>query len=175
MELKERESLELPDWLRGALAEPFGETLSEEHVIEKLKGQSAYIITVGDETTETMLKHGIEPNLAIFDLKTHRVDIKKSELPKHFGVKDTIKNPPKTITGALWESISSSLKKKHSAIEVDGEEDLAALPCAYLAQDGAVLIYGIPDHGMSFSVIDKHIRSKAEKLLSDMVRKEEKI
>ncbi len=169
MELNEGEVLELPDWLRGALTQPFGTTMSEDQVVEKLKNSEALVITVGDETTKTLLRHKMDPDLAIFDLKTHREEVKHSDLPKHFKVKEKVENPQKEITYGLWQAIATALKTKgHKAIQVEGEEDLAALPCVYLAPEGSIVIYGIPNVGLNLIEVNNGIRSKAEELMKQM-------
>lgn len=168
MELKKGQFLELPDWLRPALAQPFGTPMQEEQVIERLKGSDVYTITVGDETTKTLLRHGIEPNLAIFDLKTKRNEITDSELPKHYKKAKKVKNPQKRVTYELWHAIKAALKKKREGIFVEGEEDLAALPCAEMAEEGAVMLYGIPNVGINFVLINKSVKAKVENLLSQM-------
>ena len=169
MKLNEGEFLRLPDWLRGALAQPFGRAMSEDQVVEKLKTSQALIITVGDETTKTLLRYEMEPGLAIFDLKTHRQTVSHSDLPKHFKVKEKVENPQKEITYGLWQAIANALKTGNSkAIEVAGEEDLAALPCAYLAPEGSIVIYGIPNVGLNLIEVDSGIKSKAESLMAQM-------
>lgn len=136
---------------------------------EKLKTSQALIITVGDETTKTLLRYEMEPGLAIFDLKTHRQTVSHSDLPKHFKVKEKVENPQKEITYGLWQAIANALKTGNSkAIEVAGEEDLAALPCAYLAPEGSIVIYGIPNVGLNLIEVDSGIKSKAESLMAQM-------
>jgi hypothetical protein len=168
MELKKGESLVLPDWLRPALAGKFGDILSEEEVTERLKNSKTNIISIGDQVTATLLRHGIEPNLAIFDLKIHREPVKNSKLPGHYKDRLRVKNPQKEITYELWYAISKSINKKKKAIQVDGEEDLSAMVCGYLADEGTVVLYGMPNTGISFVLIDKDIKSKIEKLLNQM-------
>ncbi len=169
MELNEGELLQLPDWLRSALAQPFGATMSEDQVVEKLRNSQALVITVGDETTKTLLRHKMEPDLAIFDLKTHRKQVKHSGLPKHFKAREKVENPQREITYGLWQAIADALKTKtHKAIQVDGEEDLAALPCVYLAPEGSIVIYGIPNIGLNLIEVNDGIKSRAEELMKQM-------
>lgn len=168
MELKKGEALKLPDWLRPALADPFGKTLSEEETISELKDSKAYIITVGDETTKTLLRHKIEPDLAIFDLKTKRSETTDTILQKHYKTKSKVKNPQKMITYDLWVAIEQALKKRKEGISVDGEEDLAALPCIFFAEPGSIMLYGIPDVGISLVLINKSVKTKAENLMNQM-------
>ncbi len=168
MKLKQGQFLFLPDWLRPALAQPFGTTMSEEETVKKLEKRDTYIITVGDETTKTLIRYGIEPNLAIFDLKTKRRETQDSELQKHYVTRERIKNPQKQITFDLWHAIEKSLKRKKAAIQVNGEEDLAALPCAYMAKDGSVMLYGIPNVGISFVLIDNGVKAKVKNLIDQM-------
>jgi uncharacterized protein (UPF0218 family) len=48
---------------------------------------------------------------------------------------------------------------------VDGEEDLAVVPLALAAPDGAALVYGQPGAGVVVSIIDPERRALARALL----------
>lgn len=168
MELKKGQSLILPDKLRKELVMPFGEAVSESELVSRLSAFNGYVISVGDETTLTMIRHGIKPGLAIFDLRTRRtVDVSKS-MDAHYPKGEAVLNPPKTITYSLWKAIEKALEDGTRYIRVDGEEDLAALPCAYLARIGSVLVYGLPGIGLDFTIVDESVKHKAGDLLSMM-------
>jgi uncharacterized protein (UPF0218 family) len=169
MELKRGEKLVLPDWLRGALMDPFGEIMQEAEVISRLKATKLSVISVGDEVTKTLLKYNVEPTLAIFDLKSHRKKLEDSELTEHYKSMQIVRNPPKEITYDLWETVRKTINSgDHSAIKVDGEEDLAALPAIHFAALGSVLLFGVSDRGISFVIITNTIKAKAEGLLKSM-------
>ena len=115
------------------------------------------------------MKHNFEPDLAIFDLKSHRKKLEDSELTEHYKSAQAVKNPPKEITYDLWEAVHKAIGSGvHSAIKVEGEEDLAALPAIHFAALGSVLLFGIPDRGISFVTITNTVKIKADGLLQSM-------
>ena len=68
----------------------------------------------------------------------------------------------------MWNSIEHGIKSySNIKIEVDGEEDLAALPSIYLAEDGTNILYGIPERGMALVVANK----KNKKIVSEFLNK----
>jgi uncharacterized protein (UPF0218 family) len=62
------------------------------------------------------------------------------------------KNPAGTITDDLWETIGQAMELSGDGnchvIEVDGEEDLAVLPCILMASDETTILYGQPNEGL---------------------------
>ena len=56
-------------------------------------------------------------------------------------------NPAATLTDALEEAVRDGLAYPPALIVVEGEEDLAVLPLALAAPDGAALVYGQPGAG----------------------------
>jgi len=151
----------LPESLRDELKEPFGQVLRGDTPIlskfQEMVGERA-IITVGDVTTFNVLKLGYWPRIAIVDGNTKRGDFKESgELLKKFmknGYTDTVsvENPAGMMTAELCHAIEEAAGNLTSTIiAVDGEEDLALIPCMIsvpMRIKDAVLFYGQPDVGM---------------------------
>ncbi len=161
--------LVLPDELRNELAKPFGEVLTEETLIKKLNTNDYTIMSVGDEVTKTLIRHNMEPKIAVFDLKTRRHELTDNILIGHYKQKEVISNPQAQITFDLWEALKEAIKnKKNTAIQVLGEEDLAALVCACLAPKGWALLFGIPLKGVDITIIDDSVRATAEGFLNRM-------
>jgi uncharacterized protein (UPF0218 family) len=135
--------------IRPLLKKPFGKLIKgeglepAEQVKENIKGEK--VIVVGDVTLRNILAVGIKPSLAVIDLKTKR------EIPEEQAVKEKtikVKNPPGMITVELWDEIHNSMDKHGSLIVVDGEEDLAVLPCILEADWDSIVLYGQPDEGI---------------------------
>lgn len=115
---------------------------------------SKFIISVGDATTNNLLKEDIYPNISIIDnliqRKNHDYEIIHTE-----NVLNAI-NPPGTITDNLWETIEIAIEKsttgncENQLIIVDGEEDLAVLPMILMAPEEAIVLYGQPNEGLVF-------------------------
>jgi uncharacterized protein (UPF0218 family) len=135
--------------IRPLLKKPFGTLIKgkglkpAEYIKENLKGEK--VIVVGDVTLKNILAVGIKPALAVIDLKTKR-EIKKDSVFKKKTVK--AKNPPGMITKELWDKIHESMDKHGSLVVVDGEEDLAVLPCILEADWDSIVLYGQPDEGI---------------------------
>jgi uncharacterized protein (UPF0218 family) len=163
-------TLKLPKHLRMDLSVPFGELVQERELVSKLNvRKDGRVIAVGDRTTQTLLKYGIEPDLAIFDFKTKRKRIYVRDIKEHYKNHRTVTNPAGEITFDLFKAIEIALiLHKKIGIRVEGEEDLATLPCVYFAADGDKIVYGIPNKGLNITTVDKAIKEKSRGVLSKM-------
>lgn len=133
---------------------------------------SKFIISVGDVTTNNLLKNKIYPNISIIDKliqrKNHDHDITHTKNILN------AKNPPGTITENLWETIELAIEKatkdkEKQLIVVEGEEDLAVLPCIFIAPEDAIVLYGQPNEGLVFLDV-VNVKNKANELL-DLFKK----
>lgn len=113
--------------------------------------KSEFFISVGDETLNNLINVDLYPNLSIIDhliqRKNHDYNIINSENLY------TAKNPSGFITNDLWETIDIAIKdaiknEDHHLIVVDGEEDLAVLPCILMAPEETIILYGQPNEGL---------------------------
>jgi uncharacterized protein (UPF0218 family) len=154
--------------LRSELKEPLGNLYSSFTEAKKSLPHNKFIISVGDVTTKNLIDSGIYPQVGIID---HRVQRKDSEHQINYHAEIlNAQNPPGTITKSLWETIalalSSSLKsEKNFLIIVDGEEDLAVLPCIILASKDTIILYGQPNEGVVV-VNAADVKRKAEELIN---------
>lgn len=165
-----RADLFLPVELRQELREPLGEIMPGKMAIGALKdGEKLY--TIGDQCTLTFVEENIIPDVFIVDYQIKREPNPQLE-PKFESVSGaTIKvhNPAGTITKELWSAISGSLlSEKKVRIEVDGEEDLATLPCISLARNGSQVAYGLPDQGLVLVEVDDGAKDYVRKILERM-------
>ena len=163
--------MHLPDSLRDSLKSPMGLLIKDSEVtkenILRIMSKDAFLITVGDATTEKMIKFGLDPSLQIVDSMEKR---NKRNLP--LGKTRTILecvNPAAEITD---ESISV-IKKAFQAdmpvrIIVKGEEDLLVLPVALYAPENSVILYGQPNEGLVIVKVTEEIRNKASKIMNSM-------
>jgi len=163
----------LPDDLRDILREPLGILVNEEELLRILKKEE-YIVSVGDQVTYTLLKHGIVPVFCIVDFKIKR-DLCSSDIKnkiQSFGKKKmVVKNPPGCISDDLWSAIETAykfLEKGSLRIEVMGEEDLAALPAIFLAPRDVTVIYGLPDRGVVVVKVVEENKRKVKEILDKM-------
>jgi uncharacterized protein (UPF0218 family) len=160
------QDLSIPKDLRPLFKKPFGELLqgkgleAARKVKRMLKGEK--LIVVGDVTLQNMLAVGVKPDLAIVDLKTKRKDEIESSVG---GRVIKARNPAGTIAGELWEQIQAGLENPGTTILVDGEEDLAVLPCIMEADWDTVILYGQPDEGIVYVKVDEENKMKAGMIL----------
>jgi len=161
----------LPDNYRDELRKPIGELVTEKDIGKKIMGGK--IVSVGDMVTASLKKHGIEPDISIIDYKIERKEY-GDEIKKFIKGEEEVRkisNPPGLITDELWDAIKESYgSHKKVRIEVEGEEDLAALPAIYLSPPGTTVLYGLPSRGI---VLVKVSNDEKNKVLSFLKKMEE--
>ena len=141
--------------------------MTDKKVVKLIKKQKPILtIAVGDIAVMTLIKQGLNPDLAIIDLKTKRqlFVTKPHQLGLRRRVNQVVANPPGTITTALVKSLLKSFKKGQLII-VRGEEDLAVLPAILLSPLTTVVIYGQPDQGLVYLTINEKLKEKTAKLI----------
>ncbi|MCH7951296.1 pantetheine-phosphate adenylyltransferase [Patescibacteria group bacterium] len=174
----------LPTQLRSAFREPFGTVIPAN--AKKIDGEMREavkiidrkqlhpIICVGDIVTLSMLKLGKTPRISIVDLRVKRVKRyqRVSELgPIGHLPRYKVANPAGTITKKLVKLVHKAMNKKSSSvILVEGEEDLAVLPCVLLAPLDAIVLYGHFQYGIIAVEVSEEKKSEALKLLQQLKR-----
>ena len=164
--------MKLTENLRKQLKTPLGILLPEtqvnkENILKHIKLNS-FIITVGDATTEKMLKFGITPSVQIIDNLEKRT---KRESPALDMVSTLIScnNPAGEITDESITAIKNSFKSKLPVrITIKGEEDLLVVPVCLYAPKNSVVLYGQPNEGLVIVQIEDKIRNKAQLILDSM-------
>ena len=163
--------MHLPDNLRDKLKKPLGVLLKDSDVTKEsvLKNipTGSFVISVGDATTEKLIKYGIVPSLQIVDGVEKRV---KRDLPSG-NVKTTLScnNPPAEITTESVKTIKKAFQStKPVRIAVNGEEDLLVLPVVVYAPENSVVLYGQPNEGLVIVPINAEIRNKAQSVMDSM-------
>ena len=163
--------MHLPDNLRDKLKKPLGILVKDSDVAKEsiLKNipTGSFVISVGDATTEKLIKYGIVPSLQIVDGVEKRI---KRDLP--FGnVTTTLNcnNPPAEITIESVKTIKKAFQSpKPVRITVTGEEDLLVLPVVVYAPENSVVLYGQPNEGLVIVPINSEIRNKAQSIMDSM-------
>ncbi len=162
----------LSDSLREELKTPLGELVPEGRVsrdaIARLIPEGAYVVSVGDRTTERMIEFGLDPPLQIIDNQEKR---KKRDALGAGGATSLLecRNPAGEITeqgvGAVREAFSLEAPVR---ITVDGEEDLLVIPACVYAPPNSVVLYGQPDEGLVVVRVTAEIRNKTRAILDSM-------
>lgn len=160
--------MKLPENLREQLKTPLGILLkdtSKENILNHLT-ENSFIITVGDATTEKMLKFNLIPSLSIVDGLEKR---EKRIIPLNNAAKLFCDNPAGEITIQSIDTIKDALKTKSPVqIMVNGEEDLLVIPVCVYAPQNAIILYGQPNEGLVIVKITQEIRNKTQELLNLM-------
>ena len=127
----------------------------------------AYIITVGDMTTEKMIGFGLVPSLQIVDGLEQRKARKPPELSG--AVEIAVDNPAAEITGQSINAIKAAFAMQPPLrLLVSGEEDLLVIPACIHAPANAVVLYGQPGKGLVVVPVSDEIRARMQSLLDMM-------
>ena len=132
------------------------------------------IVSIGDQVTYTILKHGIQPLFCVVDYRTRRGKCSSEviEKIKSYGEKVlVVKNPAGVLTEDLINAVESAyndMPENGLRIEVDGEEDLASLVAIYLAPKVVTVIYGLPDKGVLVVESKDEYKDKAKEIIDKM-------
>jgi uncharacterized protein (UPF0218 family) len=149
---------------------PFGKLLDEEGALREVRDLEE-VVTVGDVVSLRMLENGVHPRIMIFDLVTERqrMDALSVSLAQVEGEEIVVKNPAGCITPDLVRQIRRAMRsERRTKMQVLGEEDLAALVCAFYAPDGTRLLYGLPKKGIVLVEVDQKVRDRARDLIESM-------
>ena len=163
--------MHLPENLRASLKRPFGVLLKDADAtkenIQKNIPTNSVIISVGDATTEKLIKYGIIPSLQIVDGLEKR--IKRESSVTSVKTSLSCSNPAAEITSDSIDSIKKAFQSpKPVRITVIGEEDLLVLPVCVFAPENSVVLYGQPNEGLVIVKINPQIRNKAQSIMDSM-------
>jgi len=163
--------VKLPLHLREQLKTPLGVLILDDDVtkqnISNYVDEESLLITVGDRTTEKMIKFGFFPFLQIIDGQEKRV--KRKPPDSKVLTELSCNNPPAEITLESIDLIRRSFSSKPPIrITVTGEEDLLVIPVCIYAPENSVVMYGQPNQGLVVTLITPEIKNKAQNLLDSM-------
>jgi len=164
--------LQLPDNLRDQLKNPLGILINDndpnkKNIIKEFTTESI-IITVGDRTTENMLRLGIKPQIQIidgFEKRNQRI----APIDDTVNTRLSCRNPPGEITEESIQIIKKAFSSEPPVrIMVDGEEDLLVIPVCISAPENSIVMYGQPNEGLVIIQLTPEIRAKVQKILDAM-------
>ena len=153
--------LKLPKSLRGELKEPLGELHKSIDLIKdplkKQLSEDKLIISIGDVTSRNLVEMQMHPQICIIDNLIEREPVQNNL--DHTDNIVYVNNPAGYLTEELDEAIDNALNKASSdnriIIIVDGEEDLAVLPCVLKAPSDTLILYGQPKEGVVMLKVDE--------------------
>ena len=163
--------MHLPENLRDTLKKPLGILIKDsdttkENILKNIPSGS-FVITVGDATTEKLIKYGIMPSLQIVDglEKRFKRDMPSSSVKSNF----SCNNPAAQITHESIDAIKKAILDPPARITVTGEEDLLVLPVCVYAPENSIVLYGQPNEGLVIVRINSEIRNKAKTIMNSMI------
>jgi adenylate kinase len=168
--------LKLPQSLVIEFRKPFGEVFAGEldevakKVVKALKSKKGLKVCVGDTSSYYLIKNGFKPDMIIIDGMEKRKKVKYTIRFKGKLIK--AENPPGYITVSLWKAVEDACKilnKTKVKIVVNGEEDLAVLPCAFHLPLGSYIIYGHFEEGLIVTYLDEKKKEHAKALFEEMM------
>jgi GTP-dependent dephospho-CoA kinase len=177
--------LSLPEALRDEFKDPFGPIFTDpEALLADVEGP---LVAIGDVVTYHLLGADRIPELTMVDGYTERSPVDEAIREGiEAGTYDrmvTVSNPAAALSAPLVEALAEVLSALGTAgsgfrnetnttertmIEVDGEEDLAALPAILGAPAGTTVVYGQPGEGMVRVTVAERTRERARALLAGM-------
>ena len=164
--------MHLPENLREQLKIPLGLLIpesqtSKENILKQIP-ENSFLVTIGDATTEKMIRYEIIPSIQIVDSQEKRV---KREPPKSANISTNLscKNPAGEITQESIETIKKAIESKPPVrITVDGEEDLLVLPMCIHAPKNTIIMYGQPNEGLVVVSVSDEVKKKTKSILDAM-------
>ena len=163
--------MHLPENLRDKLKQPMGVLVKDDKItkenLSELIPRDTFLITVGDATTEKMIRYGFIPSLQIVDSFEQR---NKRDIPEG-KVKTLLQciNPAAQITDESIDVIRNAFHLSPPVrIVVTGEEDLLVLPVVLHAPANSIVLYGQPNEGLVIVTVNSQTRKRAESIMSQM-------
>jgi pantetheine-phosphate adenylyltransferase len=156
-----QKNLTLSDHQRTYFGQPQGEIIDLNHFPAK----SEFIrCVVGDNSLETFIDKGWQYNLGVFDHRRLRQPF-RSETIHALNPDITISNPAGVITTELVEALKKSFNDSRAHIQVEGEEDLAAVALILLLPLESEVYYGQPNVGIICMKITEELKDAAYNVL----------
>ncbi|MGC8631216.1 MAG: GTP-dependent dephospho-CoA kinase family protein [Thermoprotei archaeon] len=135
---------------------PFGQLYPVENLYElkqklvAVTGKTV-IASVGDVVSSFLLGNGINPEIIVFDGKTLRGPTDTPLISKDYA-RYTVRNEAGSISQEAMlviRRLAASIKPgQRVCVQVDGEEDLLALPLIAYLDASSIVIYGQPREGV---------------------------
>ncbi|KSW11327.1 hypothetical protein CF15_00180 [Pyrodictium occultum] len=122
------------------------------------------LVTVGDMVSRTAFRLGLRPFVAVYDCREMRSSVGCPEPPPGY-VRIRARNPRSTIQPEAAGAVREALRRGNAVVEVDGEEDLLALPAILYSDVGVVVAYGQPGEGVVLVQVDQAVKRLAAAIL----------
>ena len=140
----------------------------DEFVMEVSLGQKWFSPSEAKTLLEVLRRCGAKPVLSVYDGFTERREMTDFARLVEDEPRIDVVNPAGRISAGLAEALRRGIGGETALVRVDGEEDLAVLPCLVMAPEGSRIVYGMPGRCMMEIAVDGESRGRAEELLSRM-------
>ena len=134
--------LVLPESERALFKVPLGREMPDRE-LDSIEDETVYL-TVGDVVSLAFRKSGVRPRLSVYDGFTERREMTDFARIVADEPKETVVNPAGTITAAMADAVRRGIQGDFALLRIEGEEDLALLPCILYAPVGSRVVYGMP-------------------------------
>ncbi len=171
--------------LRGELRIPFGTVVADaDEVRRRYQAQMPpVLIAVGDIISSSLIERNIMPDLSIVDGRSRRKDLTDAHAAARDPRADTVqelppvRNEPGTISSEAALAIAHQMtaliqEEQFFRLQVEGEEDLLALPAVQAAPLGSMVVYGQFDQGVVIVEVDEEKKHYSRVLLQRFEREE---
>jgi len=160
----------LPEEARDEMRHPIGPVYTDMHEVISLLQPRTILIAVGDIVAASAQQAGRLAEINITDGKTRRQNLEPTRANSFSEMtRRTTENPAGTITQKAAKTIFAAISNyltnhTEQLIDVNGEEDLLAIPAILLAPLSAVVIYGQFDRGIVVVDVTEHNKKRAQYL-----------
>ncbi len=169
----------VPEEIKDELKKPFGKLVLDSELSREVLLSSAFAdnsslkVSVGDRTTERIQIFGFKSDLEIVDGYEQRKPFQTKRLWEN-SYRRILKvaNPAGFISSESLSALKDSLKILLESssllsirIEIEGEEDLLALPVFAIFPPGTFVFYGQPNLGMVLVRLENELAEKSKSIL----------
>lgn len=159
---------EITDEDREKLREPLGDVVQNEELITELQSREYHrLICVGDRVSLDVAESAVDADISIVDGRIEReaIDTDAHETIDAELVLD-VENPAGVITEEAWNTVRKAFAHTSSTtVDVDGEEDLLALPAILFASPDSLIVYGDWQNGAVIMEPDDELKRFARELV----------
>jgi pantetheine-phosphate adenylyltransferase len=145
--------------------EPLGNVISS---LDSFQTNEMPLFSVGDIVTHSLVEKGISFTCAYTDGKTHRAPYEMAVVAPYTLSVVEITNEPGHISKSAADHVKSTgLSSSNSIYQIQGEEDLVAIPVMLLCPLGSRVLYGQPfgKEGVVVVEITEELKEKVRGVL----------
>ncbi|MGA8903786.1 MAG: DUF359 domain-containing protein [Candidatus Bathyarchaeia archaeon] len=169
-------TLVLTETQRGLLKRPLGELISgtptecNSKLMEIVaKEKPVRLILVGDTISRNAIQTGMKADVIIID----RMEKRQQAVEFNYTADNIFRtqNSAGTIESGAWKVIEEAVRRGNSIVNVDGEEDLLALPAVLSSPEKSIVVYGQPGEGIVLVRVSAQSKKQVSKFVEQMQKR----